>query len=82
MPKLKVLSVREILRIYEGFGFFITRTKGSHIQLLRILPENGHHQILTVPNHPTLKKRAIHGIYRESLRYLNDEDIRKYFYSE
>ena len=36
MPKPRVLSGRDIVRIFESFGFSIADQKGSHIKLRRI----------------------------------------------
>jgi predicted RNA binding protein YcfA (HicA-like mRNA interferase family) len=38
MPKLRVLSGREVLKILSGFGFQDFAQRGSHIKLRRILP--------------------------------------------
>jgi predicted RNA binding protein YcfA (HicA-like mRNA interferase family) len=47
MPKLPVLSGREITKIFERLGWEIARQRGSHI----ILVKEGHIATLSVPDH-------------------------------
>ncbi len=79
MPKLKTLSGKDILSILEKFGFSVVGQKGSHVKLKRI--KGGDSQILTIPNHKELDKGTLKAIYSQLLRYVSDEEIRGYFYS-
>jgi predicted RNA binding protein YcfA (HicA-like mRNA interferase family) len=79
MPKLKTLSGEDIVKIFERFGFFIDRQKGSHVKLKRVI-ENNSAQTLTIPNHKELDKGTIKAIYNQSLKYIPETDLRKYFY--
>lgn len=81
MPKLKLLSGQEVIKILLSFGFKVASQKGSHIKLRRILPDNTK-QTLTVPNHPELDTGTLRAIYRQALRYIPDIDLKTYFYSE
>jgi predicted RNA binding protein YcfA (HicA-like mRNA interferase family) len=81
MPKLKILSAEATVKIYESFGFFVERAKGSHVRLVRILPD-GSKQKLTIPNHKTLKKGTLASIYRKSTQYISEEELTKYFYTD
>jgi len=47
MAKLRTLSGRELLRIFDGFGFRQFSQRGSHIKLRRTLP-SGIMQTLTI----------------------------------
>ena len=49
MPKLKVLSGAEVVRILSIFGFKVASQRGSHIKLRRIQAGGGQ-QTLTIPN--------------------------------
>jgi predicted RNA binding protein YcfA (HicA-like mRNA interferase family) len=80
MPKLKSLSGKEVIKILEVFGFLISGQRGSHVKLRRIT-ENGK-QTLTVPNHYELDKGTLKAIYNQVLRYISENDLKKYFYSE
>jgi len=79
MPKLRVLSGRQVVKILSRFGFKAVSQRGSHIKLRRIL-ENGTKQTLTIPLHEELDKGTLRAIYRQALRYIPEEKLRPYFY--
>ncbi len=79
MPKLRVLSGGDIVKILGDFGFSIAGQKGSHIKLKRIL-EGGIKQTLTIPNHQELDKGTIRAIYNQALRYIPESNLRNFFY--
>ena len=72
MPKLKILSGKEVIKIFAIFGF-------CHVKLQRIKTGK---QTLTIPNHTELDKGTLKAIYNQALRYISEDDLRKYFYSE
>ncbi|MCX7737306.1 MAG: type II toxin-antitoxin system HicA family toxin [Candidatus Kapabacteria bacterium] len=80
MPKLKVLSGIELLRIFSIFGFNIKSQKGSHVKIFRKI--NSIEQILTIPNHNELDKGTIKAIIRQASKYIPESELKKYFYSE
>jgi predicted RNA binding protein YcfA (HicA-like mRNA interferase family) len=63
MPKLKVLSGADLIRIFEGFGFQVAVQRGSHVKLSRLL-NNDTRQTLTIPNHSEIDKGTLKAIYR------------------
>ena len=79
MPKLKILSGREVIKIFERFGFAVVGSKGSHVKLKRTA-NNGFSQILTVPKHKELDKGTLKAIYNQALRYVSDIELRGRFY--
>ena len=81
MPKLRILSGSDLLTIFLNFGFQKVAQKGSHIKLARYLNDDTK-QILTIPNHDELDKGTLKAIYRQALRYLQEQDLKSYFYSE
>ncbi len=81
MPKLRVLSGREVLQILRGFGFEEFSQRGSHIKLRRLL-EDGRVQSLTVPNHQDLDRGTLHAIYRQAGRFIAESDLRPTFFTE
>lgn len=81
MPKLKTLSGKDVISILQNAGFFIAGQKGSHIKLKRIFAD-GAPQTLTIPNHEELDKGTLKAIYNQALRYISEENLRKYFYTE
>jgi predicted RNA binding protein YcfA (HicA-like mRNA interferase family) len=47
MPSLPTLSGREVVRVFESFGWTAVRQRGSHI----ILVKEDHIATLSVPDH-------------------------------
>lgn len=60
MPKLKVLSGNDVIKIFFLFDFEIASQKGSHIKLSRKI--NFGKQVITVPNHNELDKGTLKAI--------------------
>lgn len=81
MPKLKVLSGKDIISIFTQFEFNMVARKGSHVKLKRILA-TGEQQTLTIPYHTELDRGTVHAIYRQALRYIPEHQLKKYFYNE
>jgi predicted RNA binding protein YcfA (HicA-like mRNA interferase family) len=81
MPKLRVLSGKEIVKIFSEFGFEIVSQRGSHVKLRRIL-KDGTKQTLTIPLHKELDKGTIKAIFRQALRYIPEDKLKPLFYSE
>lgn len=79
MSKLKVLSGREIVSVFEQLGFCVENQKGSHIKLKRIKEDKK--QTLTIPDHKELDKGTLKAIYNRSLRYVSEEKLKEHFYS-
>ena len=79
MSKLKLLSGKEIIKIFSKFGFEMVSQRGSHIKLRRVL-EDGTKQTLTIPVHEELDKGTIKAIFRQALRYIPEKELRPYFY--
>ena len=79
MGRLKRLTVRQILRILQAFGFSIVSIRGSQAKLKRAV-EGGPNQILTVPLHKELAPGTVHAIYRQALRFIPEEDLRPEFF--
>jgi predicted RNA binding protein YcfA (HicA-like mRNA interferase family) len=81
MPKLRVLSGREVLEIFLHLRFVVASQRGSHIKLQRRLAD-GTRQVLTIPNHSELDKGTLHAIYRQALQYIPESELKPRFYSE
>lgn len=80
MPKLKSLSAKKIISIFEGLGFSVVGQKGSHIKLARETVAG--RQVLTVPNHKELDKGTVKGIYSQALPFVSADNLRKHFYTD
>jgi len=64
----------------ESFGFILSRQKGSHIILKRVLPDG--EQIILVPNHTEIDRGTLSSIYKKMLIYVDEVEIKKFFYTE
>jgi len=82
MPKLRRLSGSDVVKILEQFGFTIIRIRGSHHVMRRVV--DGETQTINVPVHSnrTLGPGMLKRIYRDSQRYIPEEDLRSHFYAE
>jgi len=81
MSRLRNLSDPDVVRIFAEFEFVIASQRGSHVKLRRVLSD-GTRQTLTIPNHRELDTGTLRAIYRQALRYIADDDLRLYFYSD
>jgi predicted RNA binding protein YcfA (HicA-like mRNA interferase family) len=80
MPKLRVLSGKDIIEICFRFGFSVISQKGSHIKLARI--KSGLKETITVPNHRELDKGTTKAIHRQLSKYVDLELLERHFYSQ
>lgn len=81
MPKLRALSGEEVIKIFGLFGFLVVAQRGSHAKLARVL-RGGIRQTLTVPKHNEMDKGTLKAIYRQSLRYILETELKPHFYTE
>jgi len=79
MPQLKVLSGKEVVKIFLGFGFEVASQRGSHVKVRRILAD-GEKQTLTIPLHDELDKGTLKAIIRQATRYIPEEELKSRFY--
>lgn len=62
MPKLPILSAKDVIKILKKLGFKVHRQTGSHIHLW-----NDERKLLvTVPNHPELAKGTLISIMKQA----------------
>jgi predicted RNA binding protein YcfA (HicA-like mRNA interferase family) len=81
MPKLRRLSGAEVISSLAGFGFTIYSQRGSHVKLRRGLPD-GSTQTLTIAAHSELDTGTCRAILRQASRFIPEDHLRPYFYSE
>lgn len=80
MPKPKVLSGPEVVKILGSFGFAVVSQRGSHIKLRRIVADS--RQTLTIPNHRELDRGTLLATYRQALRYVSQEQLSPHFFAD
>ncbi len=79
MPKLRVLSGKEVIKILSKFDFEVVSQKGSHVKLKRVLPDETK-QTLTVPLHEELDRGTLKAIFKQASRYIPEGELKQYFY--
>ncbi|MBD3233971.1 MAG: addiction module toxin, HicA family [candidate division Zixibacteria bacterium] len=58
MTVVPILKPKEVIRVFEKFGWEIARQRGSHI----ILTKQGHIATLSVPNHPEVARGTLRSL--------------------
>ena len=80
MPKLKRLSGREVIALFQKYGFQIVSKKGSHVKLRRIA--DGMKQTLTIPDHSEIDTGTLRAILRHASAYVPEVELNKYFLAQ
>ncbi|MEK7082011.1 MAG: type II toxin-antitoxin system HicA family toxin [Patescibacteria group bacterium] len=80
MPKLRTLSAKKIVSIFESLGFYVVKNKGGHIKLTRVSFLGK--QVLTIPNHKELDKGTLVAIFNQAKRFVPEEELVRYFYTD
>ena len=55
MPPIPLLRPRDVVRVFEKFGWQVSRQRGSHI----ILTKPGHIATLSIPDHPEVARGTL-----------------------
>jgi len=77
---LKNLSSKEVISVFEKFGFVVHSQKGSHIKLRR--ESANHRETLMVPERKQIAKGTLREIFTQASAYISPADLRPYFYNE
>ena len=80
MPRLKILSSEDVIKILGSFDFVVISQKGSHIKFRRIV--DGMKQTLTAPKHKELDRGTLRAIFNQASRYISESELRPYFYNK
>lgn len=62
MPQFPVMSGREVVRVFERFGWEVARQRGSHI----IMVKPGENVTLSVPDHKAIAKGTLRSLIRSA----------------
>ena len=79
MPKLKQLTGREVVKIFESHGFITKRSVGSHVRLTLEQIDGSYH--VTIPLHDPLKKGTLHSIVKDFELCFGKEKTKINFYN-
>jgi predicted RNA binding protein YcfA (HicA-like mRNA interferase family) len=60
MPRLPTLSGREVVRVFERFGWQVVRQSSSHI----IMVQEGAFATLSIPDHREVAKGTLRSLIR------------------
>ncbi len=73
MPKLRRISGAEVISVFEGFGFELVSSRGSHAKLRRFVGDTKH--TLTVPTHSELDTGNLRAIIRHVTAYIPEPEL-------
>lgn len=62
MASLPALSGKEVVRVFESFGWRIARQRGSHIVMIK----EGEIITLSIPNHKEVAKGTLRSLIRSA----------------
>ncbi|MFZ2303527.1 MAG: type II toxin-antitoxin system HicA family toxin [Minisyncoccia bacterium] len=77
MHKLKQLSGKDVIKIFELHGFKTKRTTGSHARLTFVRDDSSYH--VTIPLHDSLKKGTLHGVMKDFEECFGKEEANNCF---
>ena len=58
MPQLPCLSGRDVVRVFQSFGWSIARQRGSHI----VMVKDGEPATLSIPDHREIAKGTMRSL--------------------
>jgi predicted RNA binding protein YcfA (HicA-like mRNA interferase family) len=70
-----------VVAVLRRFGFQFHNQEGSHMKLRRISPE-GRRETLSVPRHRQLVTKTLFNIYKQACKFIPEEELRPYFYTD
>ena len=79
-PKLRVLSSKEAIKIFEGFGFVVHSQRGSHIKLRRVIGRNV--QTLIILQRKEINRRTLRDIVSQAQAYISGKDLEEHFFND
>lgn len=82
MPKLRRLSGKQVIKILGDFGFEVHSQRGSHVKLQRIEGDQEQRIVVAVHSNQPLPSGTLHDIFRQACRYIPEDDLRPYFYTD
>ncbi len=62
MPAVPLLRPKEVVKVFEQFGWSVARQRGSHI----ILTKQGHIATLSIPNHTEVARGTLRSLIYKS----------------
>jgi predicted RNA binding protein YcfA (HicA-like mRNA interferase family) len=78
MPRLKVLSGKDLVKIFTKYGFEKIDQTGSHLKMRRI--SRTEKQTLIIPMHKEIDKGLLRQIFNQSSKYIPSDNLEKDFF--
>lgn len=78
MPKIKILSGTEVVKIFSKFGFLRHSQKRSHVKLRRKVLDRK--ETLIIPLHRELDTGTCQAIFKQATQYIPELELYDYFY--
>ena len=77
--RLKHLSGRDLVLIFETFGFAAVSQKGSHVKMRRMSISGS--ETLLIPFHNTIPKGTLRAIFGQATRFIPRDELHPHFYT-
>jgi predicted RNA binding protein YcfA (HicA-like mRNA interferase family) len=68
MPQIPLLKPKEVIKVFEKFGWTVARRKGSHI----IMTKPGNIATLSIPNHKEVARGTLKSLILKSGTKVDD----------
>lgn len=82
MPRLRRLSGPEVIAILEDLGFTVTRVKGSHHRLRRLVGDRTCFTTVPVHGSQPLPSGTLRAILRQVAGCVTHDDLYSRFYTD
>lgn len=80
MSKLRIISGKQLIKFLQKEGFGIEYGKGSHCKLSKIV--EGRKESITIPLHKEIAKGTLKEIFNQASRFISQDELKKYFYTD
>ena len=77
--KLKTLSGRELIAIFEQFGFAAISQNGSHVKMRRVSVSGS--ETIIIPFHGKIPKGTLRAIFGQGARFIAKDDLYPHFHT-
>lgn len=68
MPVTPLLNAHEVVKVFESFGWHMSRQNGSHI----IMVKEGSSATLSIPNHKPVARGTLRSLIRDAGLTVNE----------
>ncbi|MEW6405117.1 MAG: type II toxin-antitoxin system HicA family toxin [Chloroflexota bacterium] len=76
MPPLPLLRPKDVIKVFQSFGFSVARRKGSHIVMIK----KGHIATLSIPEHDYVARGTLRSLIQKA--GITEESFLRKYYSQ